>query len=219
MDFLFLDGEDPLEFALLLMRLTNEHMPCGADEEDCVLTMTKWVWRKHSYQRLLKTRMNSARLDPRHAAYDESQGLQVFLEMLNRAHEAHEVEIALASLRSHVTGHLSEHCPRYKFRTTKAWIKALRREVEKKFLPALAPPCEEVRMMMAAEFLTDDVLARELEFERQCDAMFDRALDRLTRLKAAKRRLSLQERKSFHEKEPSRLCNQLLAALLEVKDV
>ncbi|MGY3412348.1 hypothetical protein ACVWZV_008461 [Bradyrhizobium sp. GM5.1] len=74
MDFLFLDGEDPLEFALLLMRLTNEHMPCGADEEDCVLTITKWVWRKHSYQRLLKTRMNSARLDPRHAAYERISG-------------------------------------------------------------------------------------------------------------------------------------------------
>ncbi|WP_407192918.1 hypothetical protein [Bradyrhizobium sp. STM 3566] len=219
MDFLFLEGEDPLEFAVLLTRLTDEHMPCGADEEDCVLTMTQCIWRKYRYQRLLKTRMSSARFDPRHAAYDESQGLQVFVEMLDRAHEEHDVEIALASLRSHVTGHLSRHCPRYKFRTTKAWIKALRREVEKKFLPALAPPCEEVRMMMAAEFLNDDVLARELEFERECDAMFDRALDRLTRLKAAKRRISLPERKSFHEQGPSRLCNQLLAALLEVKDV
>ncbi|WP_354208714.1 MULTISPECIES: hypothetical protein [unclassified Bradyrhizobium] len=48
------------------------------------------------------------------------------------------------------------------------------------------------------------VLARELDLERGCDAMFDRALDRLIELKAAERSITLEERSRFHRAKAPR---------------
>jgi hypothetical protein len=43
-----LPGEDPAAFEELHQRLTAEHTPNGALEEDTVATMTRFVWRKQN---------------------------------------------------------------------------------------------------------------------------------------------------------------------------
>ncbi|OSI77938.1 hypothetical protein BSZ21_02725 [Bradyrhizobium canariense] len=201
MPFLILDGEDPAEFECLLAELTKEHMPWGPDEEDAVLTLAKCLWRKQRHQVFLAVRATSARYNPRHEAYDEYYALLAFMKLLQQMKDAHELERILHDAPRHLAHHLNEHCPRSKYKSAKAWIKAVRTEVLNVLLPAvmrLGPPCDELRMLYAAAVLTDDVVARELELERKLDAMFDAALDRLARLKAAKRSITLQDRRRFH---------------------
>lgn len=201
MPVLLLDGEDPVDFERIVEELTSKYVPCGVDQEDCVLTMAKCLWRKQRYQRFLSVRITGARFNPRHEEYDRFHALSAFLQLLAKITTEDELERALHLIDAPSAHHLRDRCPRAKFKTAKGRSKAIRAELLAMLATGalgLSAPCDELRIMMAGAVLTDDVLARELDLERECDAMFDRALDRLIKLKAAERSITLEERSRFH---------------------
>jgi hypothetical protein len=62
-----------------------------------------------------------------------------------------------------------------------------------------------VLIKQSSAILTDDVFARELEFEERIDRTIEQTLDRLEKVKAAKRRVSFLESQRFDRSHPSRL--------------
>jgi hypothetical protein len=194
------EGEDLAAFVELRLQLTHRYIPCGPDEEDCVLTMAKCLWRKQRYQQFQFVRATSAKLDPSSGAYDERSALQALLDWLQKASEKIEVERALQCIETGVRNHLTRCCPNSAYRTTRAWIGALMREIQGVLLPAasrLGAPIKEILLAQSAAALTDDNLERELAYERKLDAEFDRALKRLYALKATKSKIGFCGRKRW----------------------
>ena len=54
-------------------------------------------------------------------------------------------------------------------------------------------------------FYTDEVFARELDFEKQIDEQYDRALKRFRSIKASKFRITYSEAHRFDRVHPERL--------------
>ena len=57
----------------------------------------------------------------------------------------------------------------------------------------------------SSAILTDDMFARELEFEARIDKTIEQTLDCLEKAKAAKRRVSFREAQRFSRSHPGRL--------------
>jgi hypothetical protein len=83
--------------------------------------------------------------------------------------------------------HLEATCPRGEFRTAEDWFKAMQREFEKDFRPTAT------RFRNPPTILTDDVFARELEFEEWIDKIIAQALTRLEKIKKSKQQTSFRE--------------------------
>jgi hypothetical protein len=200
MYFFVSEGEELSAFVELRLQLTLQCIPCGPDEEDCVLTMAKCIWRKQRKQQFQFTRAMSVRFDPGSGAYDEIGTLQTLLEVLQKAEQKIEVERALQCIGTGIRDHLARCCPNSKYRTARAWIRALLGEIEGVLLPAASrfgDPSNEILLSRSAAVLTDDNLDRELAYERKLDAEFDRAMKRLFQLKAAKRNIGFWERRHW----------------------
>jgi hypothetical protein len=87
-------------------------------------------------------------------------------------------------------------------------IKALQEEVQKVLIPAatrFGRPPDEVLIKQTSAVLTDDAFARELEFEERIDRKLEQTLDRLEKVKAAKRRVSFREVQRFDRSHPDRI--------------
>jgi hypothetical protein len=200
MYFFVSEGEDLSAFVELRLQLTLQYAPCGPDEEDCVLTMAKCSWRKHRYQQFQFMRAMSAKFDPNSGAYDERNAFQTLLEVLQKVELKIEVERALHGIGTGIRDYLARCCPKSRYKSTHAWIRALLREIQGVLLPAASrfgDPPKEILLSRSAAVLTDDILERELAYERKLDAEFDRALERLFRLKAAKRKIDFRERRRW----------------------
>src|SRR5438093_2139520 len=108
------EGEDLPAFVELRLQLTLQYIPCGPDEEDCVLTMAKCSWRKQRYQQFQFTRATSAKFHPGTGAYDERSVLETLLEVLQKAEQNIEVERALQYIGTGIRDHLARCCPNIK---------------------------------------------------------------------------------------------------------
>jgi hypothetical protein len=195
-EFVILPGEDPLEFEILHARVAEELLPDGPVEEDLVLTITKCLWRKLRYQRFLAARVVAAKFEPSHMAYDEAMALNAFFHAIDGATHFGEVWQSLNRLGGHFADHLDANCPRRKFGTPEDWVKAMQEEVQKVLLPAatrFADPPDEVLIEQSSAILTDDVFARELEFEELNNRMLEQALTRLQKIKKSKQQTSFRE--------------------------
>jgi hypothetical protein len=200
MYFFVSEGEDLSAFVELRLQLTLQYAPCGPDQEDCVLTMAKCSWRKQRYQQFQLMRAMSAKFDSTTGAYDQRNALQALLEALQKVEQKIEVEPALQGIDAGCRDYLARCCSKSRFKTTHAWIRALLREIQGVLLPAVSrfgDPPKEILLSRSAAVLTDDILERELAYERTLDAEFDRALERLFRLKAAKRKIDFWERRRW----------------------
>jgi hypothetical protein len=207
-EFAILPGENPLEFELLHTRLAEEWAPDGPLEEDALCTMAKCIWRKRRYQRFNAAKNTAAQFDPDHKAYDEAMALNGFYQVLLQETAEHELRRMLGRLGGHFAEHLRNKCPKPKFKVTKAWVKAMRREIENVLMPAatrFGSPPDEVLMSQSAAFLTDEVFARELEFEKQLEAELKEARNQLFEIKKAKRQIQFREIRRFERRHPSRL--------------
>jgi hypothetical protein len=201
MAFLILEGESQDEFVDLLTNLSLKYSPCGPDQEDCVYTMAKCIARKRRSDKFLKHELEAAKLDPTSTAYDEEAALKALLEIVKTAEKAEEVERALQLIDSGNSRHLRMLRPRMRSRSDRTWIKAVVREIETVLLPRaarLGPSSEELRGWQAATVLNESHVAAELDFERQNDAIYDRAFSRLQRLQKAERNVSYAERLRFY---------------------
>jgi hypothetical protein len=198
MYFFLAKGEDLDAFIDLGMQMRMRYVPDGPDQIACVMTMAMCLWRKQRNQQLNSTRGMIAEIDPNSGAYDENVALNGVLEILKEAAQETDVERAMLFVSPHVRHHLTDRRPRSRYKTTRAWIKALYREVQKVLLPAasrFADPPKQILLTRAATFLTHDNLCRELEYERMLDAEFDRAEARLFRLKVDQRKIDYWERR------------------------
>jgi hypothetical protein len=206
-EFAILPGEDPLEFEILRGQLAAEHAPDGPLQEDLVLTLAKFIWRKRRSQRFLAARAAVAQFDPSHELYDESLVLKVFDHALGAAKSIGEIRWLLDRLEGRFADHLKAKCPRRVFPTLDEWVKAMRKEVQEVLMPVPArfSPSDELLIKRSSTLLTDDVFARELEFEERIDRRIEQTLDRLEKVKAAKRPVSFREAQRFSRSHPTRL--------------
>jgi hypothetical protein len=96
--------------------------------------------------------------------------------------------------------------PRHKFDSAAAWITALEHEIDALFgwQVALMYDLSDARPepRAPAEKLSGDTVACELASERLLDEAYDRALDRLLKTKAEKRKISFRELQRFHRSHP-----------------
>jgi hypothetical protein len=202
---LVLPGESELDYELLHTRLAEELAPEGVLEEDAVSTIAKCIRRKQRLQELLKARLMVASFDPDHQLFDEQRALSAFLQILDHETDVPELERwLLVLLGKGLAEELERKCARRKFATPKRWIKALRSEAFKLYGRAcrFGPPADEALINQSAAFLTDEVFARELEFEARIDAELDKALKRLFAIRAAKRQISFRARERFDRSHP-----------------
>jgi hypothetical protein len=198
--FAILPGENPIGFELLRAEVAEELVPDGPVEEDLVSTIAKCIWRKQRYQRFVMAKMTAAKFDPSHKAYDEGMALRTFQHALTVETAGHELERFLGRLGGHLADHLAAKCPKRNFATAELWVDAMKREVEEVLIPAaerFGTPPDEVLIAQSAEVLTDDLFARELEFEERIDAIMERAFDGLAKVKATKRQVTLREVRRF----------------------
>jgi hypothetical protein len=199
-EFVILPGENPLEFEMLHGRVAEELSPDGPLEEDQVLTIAKCLWRKQRLQRFLAARVTAAKFDPDHEAYHEAMALNAFIHAISGATHLREVARSLGQLGGRFADHLIAECPSGKFGTVQDWVMALQEEVEKVLMPAavrFGRPPDEVLIKESSAVLTDDVFARELEFEEHIDRMIQQALARLEKIKKSKQQTSFREAQRF----------------------
>ncbi|MGY8678210.1 hypothetical protein Q2941_10365 [Bradyrhizobium sp. UFLA05-153] len=207
-EFAILPGENPLEFEILRGQVAGEHAPDGPLEEDLVLTIAKCIWRKRRYQRFLASRVTAAKFESGHEAYDEAMALNAFYHAIDGAVSFPEIRRTLDQLGGHFADHLHAKCPKGEFGTPQEWVKALQEEVQKVLIPAATRfgcPPDEVLIKQSSAVLTDDAFARELEFEERIDRKLEQTLDRLEKVKAAKRRVSFHEAQRFNRSHPVRI--------------
>lgn len=206
-EFAILPGENPLEFERLHARVAEEWVPDGPAEENIVFTIAKYGWHKLRIQRFFAAKVAAAKFDPKHQAYDAEVVLRAFYQVLCHDLAEDEVEPWLRRLGRGPANHLRNRCRRQSFETAEAWIEALRMETISMYRQAsrFGSPPDEVLMNQSAAVLTDEVLARQLEFEARIDAELTRAVDRLVKIKAAKRQITFREVQRFNRTHPVRL--------------
>lgn len=194
--FVILPGENPLEFEIVHAQLIEELSPDGPLERDQVLTIAKCHYRKQRLQRFLAARVEAAQFEPSHMAYDEAMALNAFFHAIDGATYFGEVRQWLGRLGAHFADHLDAKCPKHKFKTVEDWVKAMQEEVQKVLLPAATrfrDPPDEALIQQSSAILTDDVFARELEFEERIDRMIEQARARLEKIKKSKQQTSFRE--------------------------
>ncbi len=98
------------------------------------------------------------------------------------------VEWSLMFLPKEFRDHLEEHVPESNFETTRAWIVALKNEIDTVLLPMVKNRRPDPRgyKQAAAKFLASDRMMEDLEIEERLDSAMDRALRRLFWLKTQK---------------------------------
>jgi hypothetical protein len=204
-EFAILPGEQPLAFELLRTKVAEEWAPDGPVEEDLVLTVVKCIWRKQRHQRFIAAKFIAAKYDPDSKAYDELLALKAFRQLLEIETQEHEIKRSLKDLGGYFEHHLTTKCPKKKFPSVAAWVDALKVQIDTVLMPAatrLGDPSREVLIDRSAAVLDDELFARELEFEERIDATLHRALDRLERIRAAKRRITFLEARRFSKTHP-----------------
>ena len=107
-----LPGEDPKEFDELHSALIAEWAPDGASEEEAVLSITNAAWRKRRVQKFLQVKITKNLLDPNHASFDETLGLQGFAALLQCQPDTAFDEYALRCLPPDKVSFLRSKFPR-----------------------------------------------------------------------------------------------------------
>jgi hypothetical protein len=204
-EFAILSGEEPLPFEMLRTKVAEEWAPDGPVEEDLVNTIAKCIWRKQRHQPFA-----AANYDPKSKGYEEICILNQFRILLELATdertEEHEITEFHALLGGYFEYHLTTRCPRGKFNDVAEWVEALKTEID----TVLKPVDDRIGPLTIAFIdrsgeADHDLFAREIEFEERNDAMLDRALDQLGKIRAAKRGITFLEARRFSKTHLRRL--------------
>jgi hypothetical protein len=191
-------AEEALEFEVLLTRHAEQYAPDGPDEEDCVYTMAKALWLK----RFLPSKRTAAK------RVDEGGLLLEFHDLLVEKGDEYEVMDRLYKLPDQSRDHLLAKVKRRAFRDAQRWKDALKAEIENVLMSKVVGEAHERHLPLekhAWGLLSDEALARELEYERQLDATFERARERLLATKAAKRQIGFSALRRFHRANGDRI--------------
>jgi hypothetical protein len=159
------------------------------------------MWQKQRRQRFTAAKITGSMFDPEQPAYDVAMVLNATYRTLLNETEEHEIAHTLGCLSENLRDYLLRECPPGKFKTSKAWARAMARNIEKKLLPAATrfgrPPAE-VLMARSAATVSDETFIRDLEIEERLDARIDRAFARFFELKAIEDQTTFTElRRSY----------------------
>jgi hypothetical protein len=190
-------GEDPLGFESMRTRLAEKYAADGPDEEDCIYRMAKYQFLK----RTLPTKR------PQMEGYNEYVALDRFNDVLLSGAEESRIRLELDALGGRFGRHLRALVCRRDFDSTEAWTEALQAEIFNKLMPQIVERRhkEEQQLQEPCAKLTEELLARELAYEKLFDEGFDRALNQLMKIKAAKRQITFRKRVRFDRTHPNRL--------------
>jgi hypothetical protein len=196
-----LPGESLTEFVDLANGLATELLPHGPLQWDALLTIAKAMWWKQRRQHFVAARMTTSIFDPKQPAYDEAMVLNGTYQTLLKETEEYEIEGTLGRLSETLRNYLLRECPRNKFKTSKAWARAMASEIEKRLLPPatrFGQPPADVLMGRSAATMTDEMFMRDLEVEERLEALIDRAFARFFRLKAVENQTPFTELRRSH---------------------
>jgi hypothetical protein len=190
---MILPGEHRQEFEELHSALTQEWTPGGATEEDAVLTIAKAIWRKRRVQKFREIQLAKNTLNPEHPSYDARLGLLGFVAAMTVEPEVAFEADAKRHLRADTITYLKNKFPRWRFKSTAEWAKAVINEINLVLLPKYAidvqPAADMAALMLSVESFSDDVFKQELALDERLDAIIDRAVKRLIQTKAMKQML------------------------------
>ena len=201
-DLVDLAIDDPLRFELILTKLAEQYAVDGPDEEDCVKQMAKCL--------LLKQRLPTKRTQME--GFTECEAIDQFNDLLLAKAGEEKVKLALKNLGGWSGPHLRKEVPREKFDSAAEWFQALQDEI---FLEVMGRAIslrhkEEQQFEEPSEKLTENVLIRDLTYEKLVDEQYDRALCRLLKIKAAKRQIGFRERRHFDRAHKDRLRGEIV---------
>jgi hypothetical protein len=191
-------GEDPLGFEFLRTQHAEAYAPDGLDEESCIYQMAKSLFLKRDLP-TKRTRMKG---------FAEAETLDKFNDLLLAEASESEIQSALDSLRGVLIEFLRKHYPRRNYDSTEAWIEALKRVIFDELMPrAIEIRHQEEQQLQepAPGGLVPEMLERELACEKQLDESYDRALNRLFKIKAFKRQITFRELQQFDRTHSDRV--------------
>jgi hypothetical protein len=181
--------EDPEQFEELHSSLIEEWAPVGPTEQDAVFSIAMGMWRKRRLAHFINTARQKCKIDPNHAAYNETYALRVFSDLI--AFSPDHFEIYLTTLTAHAATQLRQNFRRENFQSTSEWVHAIQKEVETVMLPAAArfDGSRGELIGQNAAFFTIEVIKDEVAVQERIDATIDRAVKRLIQTKAMKQML------------------------------
>jgi len=191
-------AEDPLGFELLRTRLAESYAPEGLDEENCIYQMAKSLFLKRDLP-TKRSRMKGP---------SEAQTLDQINDLLLAEASEGKIESALDSFKGELIAELRRRYPRRNYDSSAAWMKALKRVIFDEFMGrATEMRYQEEQQLQepAPGRLVPEMLERELAYEKQLDESYDRALDRLLKIKAFKRQITFDKMRRFDRTHQDRL--------------
>jgi len=138
----------------------------------------------------------------------EAQTLDQFNDLLLAEASEGKIESALDSFKGELIAELRRRYPRRNYDSSAAWMKALKRVIFDEFMGrATEMRYQEEQQLQepAPGRLVPEMLERELAYEKQLDESYDRALDRLLKIKAFKRQITFDQVRRFDRTHPDRL--------------
>jgi hypothetical protein len=201
-------GENPLELELLKTKLAEAVSATSVLQREYSDTIAKCLWLKQRRQLFLMAKLRNATCDPNSPAYDEVAVLNATVLMLEGETDEQEINVALRALALHQQHLLLKHCPRRKFKTTKAWARGLQSSIAKVLLPAatrFGEPPDEALIAQSAAVLDDEAFRREIEMDERLNAMRDRAIEQLFRIKQLEQRITFDDMRRFDRMHPERM--------------
>jgi hypothetical protein len=186
-----------LEFEILRTKLAEQYAADGPDEEGCIYQLAKSLFLKGSLP-TKRTQMEG---------YNEAVALDVFNDLLLAKLSGDKIERELDALGGQSGPHLRRKVPRRKFDSTEEWFGALKEEIFSVLMPQVigVRHKEEQQLQHPTGKLSEDLLIRELAYEKMLDESCDRARRRLFEIKAAKRRITFRDLQRFDRTHPNRL--------------
>ena len=189
---LFILDENQKDFNDLHNGCIKELKPSGAMEEEVVLAIAKYMWRKRRVDRLF---IQEAKRLGQHPA----------IEDLNKVSYIDKfIEVGLpCSFVSRIVNQLPEtvrlkiqKLPRAKNEFDDEWIRQVKNQLRRSKV-AIAHPLsvqpEDSTLLALAASAIRELTAKQVELEDRLDMMIDKALKRLATLKAFKQVMAFQE--------------------------
>ena len=187
-----LPGEDPREFAALILALHHEWEPEGPTEQDAVQSIANGMWRKARLQKFIQAKVLECKIDARHRAYDElytlrdcSGALEFLPDYLDELFSSH-------LLTEERKEHFERKFPPKDFKTILARARAIKNEIDSEILPSLERCDKQVEgssFLAAAAIVGQEDLKNEIALEERIDAMINAQVKRLVQIKAMKQML------------------------------
>jgi hypothetical protein len=187
-DAIIMPGEDPEEFEEHHNSLKIEWNPDGPTEDDCVFSLTNYLWRKRRIARYFKRKIAlSVKVDKQFHNYEANtiEMLAEFRDFINSDARGPitEQDLTVKFGKSWAEYFLT-YVPRRNYQNDNDWLAAIVRTIDRYIEKIFS---NDFNVPTIHDFLSDETfMERELAIEERLDAMIDKTLKRLAQTKALK---------------------------------